>query len=194
MMRLALLTAALAVAGCAETQPADQGPRNTSGWDSDRASDGFAPETGETAGSWHAAPDGKVQFSDDSAEAVFSIDCDLRGGLIFHRPGLVPRGSLAMMQLRTGGAVRRLAVTTPETEQPTVEARAPYSDPLVPALMRFQQPLEVRIDGLETLSLPPSPVVREFVQNCGRITGAPVTMPEMGLQANQAVPANEAAQ
>ena len=152
---------------------ADTGPPNS---DSDRnevadAVGGAADNDGMTAGGWQSAEDGggqSVAFRSTSGELLFAIACDVRGGLLFERHGLVPRANLGLMQLRTGGVVRRLAATTASDDEPQVQARAPYNDQLIPALMRFEEPLEVRIEGLRTLMLPPSPAVRELTQRCQR--------------------------
>ncbi|MBA3511934.1 hypothetical protein [Sphingomonas sp.] len=161
-----LLLAAAALASCA-----DAGAPAT---DSD--SNELAPvdavedkNDGTTSGSWQPAGDAEgqsVAFHAPGGELLFSIGCDRRGGLVFRRHGLVARANLGLMQLRTGGDVRRLAATTGPDDQPEVQARAPYNDQLIPALMRFDQPLEVRVEGLETLILPPSAEVGKLTETC----------------------------
>ena len=161
-----LLLAAAALASCADTgapvtdsDANEIAPVDVVGQEND----------GTTSGSWLAAGDGEAQsvaFRAPAGELLFSIGCDRRGGLVFRRHGLVARANLGLMQLRTGGDVRRLAATTGPDDQPEVQARAPYNDQLIPALMRFDQPLEVRVEGLETLILPPSPEVGKLTEAC----------------------------
>ena len=177
-----LLLAAAALASCADTgAPAtDSDPNEVATVDVvDEENDGT------TRGSWQAAGDAEgpsVAFRAPNGELLFSIGCDRRGGLLFRRHGLVARANLGLMQLRTGGDVRRLAATTGPDDTPQVQAKAPYNDQLIPALMRFDQPLEVRVDGLETLILPPSPAVGELTQTCqqGRRAAPGATVPASG--------------
>ena len=180
-MLLALIPAALAA--CADTGPPTAEPEGN-----DVAGAPAADNDGMTAGGWQAAADGgdrSVAFRSPDGGLLFAIACDVRGGLLFERHGFVPRANLGQMQLRTGGNVRRLAATTVADEQPQVQARAPYNDQLIPALMRFDGPLEVRIEGLETLMLPPSPEVRDLTQRCQRGSPRPtVPGPAAPAEAN----------
>ena len=74
---------------------ADTGSPNS---DSDRnevadAVGAAADNDGMTAGGWHSAEDGggqSVAFRSTSGELLFAIACDVRGGLLFERHGLVP--------------------------------------------------------------------------------------------------------
>ena len=186
VLRTALLLAlAATLAACADTgAPSTDSDRNE---EADAV--GAGPDNdGMTAGGWQSAADDggqSVAFRSRNGELLFAIACDVRGGLLFERHGLVPRGNLGLMQLRTGGDVRRLAATAASDGEPQVQARAPYNDQLIPALMRFEGPLEVRIEGLETLMLPPSPAVRELTQRCQRggrppAAAAPATPAEAG--------------
>ena len=176
-----LLLAAAAVASCADT-----GVPNTDSDSNDLAPVDVVEDKngGTTSGSWQPAGEAEAQsvaFRATGGELLFSIGCDQRGGLVFRRHGLVARANLGLMQLRTGGDVRRLAATTGADDQPDVQARAPYNDQLIPALMRFDQPLEVRVEGLETLILPPSPEVGKLAEACQKgnrnAPGAPATAP-----------------
>lgn len=167
-MRHILLIAAFAVTACARSEPVDETPENIA------IADPLEDELNEdedaaAAGSWQPGAEGAAQaiaFQAPNGELLFSIRCDIRGGLILLRPGLVTRGNLALMQLRTGDTVRRLAATTTGGSQPQVQATVPYNDQLISALMRFDEPLEVRFEGLETLVLPPSPAVGDLVRTC----------------------------
>ncbi len=162
-----LLLAAAMLAACAESGApvADSDPNEVAAVDIAAESDGVAPGSWQSAGAGDSA---SVAFRSPNGEVLFSIGCDVRGGLLFERHGFVPRADLGLMQLRTGDGMRRLATTQPSDGQAQVQARAPYNDQLIPALIRFDQPLEVRIDGFETLILPPSPMVRELTQRCQR--------------------------
>ncbi len=181
MMKPILLLTAAALASCADTGA----PVTDSDANEVAAVDVVdEKDDGTTSGSWQAADDGEarsVGYLAPDGELLFSIACDRRGGLVFRRHGLVARANLGLMQLRTGGDVRRLAAATGPDDQPQVQARAPYNDQLIPALMRFDQPLEVRVDGLETLVLPPSPAVGELTEACQKSTRpAPEAAPTAG--------------
>lgn len=161
-----LLAAAASLAACT-----DAGPTGTNS-DRNRIADtvSAADVDGSTEGAWQSTGGDQteaVEFRAPDGELLFNVGCDVRRGLLFERHGFVPRADLGMMQLRTGGAVRRLAASGVD-EPPHVQARASYNDRLIPALMRFDRPLEVRIEGLETLMLPPSPAVRDLAKRCQR--------------------------
>jgi hypothetical protein len=172
-----LLVTAAALASCTDSGPLAK----DSGADEVDAVEALGiAKVGATAGAWQAAGAGDTEtaeFRAPNGEPLFTIGCAVRGGLLFSRHGFVARGDLGLMQLRTGGTVRRLASTTGGDVEPQVQARAPYNDQLIPALIRFAQPLEVRVEKLETLILPPSPTAGELVQRCQRDSRGAVTAP-----------------
>jgi hypothetical protein len=192
-MRHALLIAAFALAACARSEPVDETPEDIAIADPlDEQVD--EDEEAAASGSWQPGAEGAAQaiaFQAPNGELLFSIRCDIRGGLILRRPGLVTRGNLALMQLRTGDTVRRLAATTTGGAQPQVQATVPYNDQLISALMRFDEPLEVRFEGLETLVLPPSPAVGDLVRTCQQ--DADATESVTAASDNAAAPAPAAA-
>ncbi len=172
MTRLTLLlTGALLATACARSEPADPTPGE------DLQSDNLAvPEVAEpstedplTPGRWEAGAQGAAQsvaFRSPDGELLLSIGCDTRAGLVIQRPGVVTRGNIALMQLRTADVVRRLAVNTATEGQPQVEARVAYNDQLIPALLSFEDQFEVHYEGMDTLTLPPSPLVGNLVRIC----------------------------
>lgn len=197
MTRLAaLLASALMLTACARSEPANPDP----GEDLELGQRGLAeqdtamPEDPATAGNWEASASGEAQsvtFRGGQNDILLTISCDLRGGLVVQRPGLVARGNLALMQLRTADIVRRLAVNAAAGQQPLVEARIPYNDQLIPALLSFDQPLEVRYESLDTLILPPNPMVGDLVRTCQQAsTSGPTAAPAPST----APPADNAAQ
>jgi hypothetical protein len=185
-----MLIAALGLTACARSEPVDE----SFGEDINIAANAAAESPTEAeemvrSGTWLPGAEGAAQsvaFEAANGEVLFSIRCDQRGGLILQRPGLVSRGSLALMQLGTGDVVRRLAVTTAGGETPQVQASVPYNDQLIGALMTFDEPLEVRYEGLETVVLPPSPAVGDLVRTCQSSAGAAAIGAE---PANEAAPA-----
>ena len=174
MKRLPLLlfTAAI-VTACAQTEPAETNARDNLQQIEQPTLDNAEDPT--TPGNWEAGAQGEAQsvaFRNPDGETIFTISCDLRGGLVVQRPGLIARGNLALMQMRTADVVRRLAVNAATGQQPQVEARVPYNDEVIAALMRFDEPLEVRYEGLETLVLPPNPLVGDLVRTCQQTNSA----------------------
>ena len=161
-----LLAATASLAACGQGGPAGTNSERNEVADAVSATD----DDGVTDGAWQSTGgdrEDSVMFRSPDGKLLFSVGCDVGRGLLFQRHGLVPRADLGMMQLRTGGAVRRLAASDAD-EPPHVQARASYNDRLIPALMRFEAPLEVRFEGLETLLLPPSQEVRELTRRCQR--------------------------
>jgi hypothetical protein len=190
-----LLMTATMIAGCARTEPASENAGE------DVAAPALQQEAGAgertTPGNWEASAQGESQsvtFRGRQGETLFTIACDLRGGLVVQRPGLVARGNLALMQLRTSDVVRRLAVNAGSGPQPMVEARVPYNDQLIPGLLSFDEPLEVRYEGLENLDLPPNPIVGDLVRTCQQAGGGetPPTPEEAQLSAGSEQPPAEA--
>jgi len=176
-MRTMIMVAALGLTACARSEPVDE----DFGQDVELTGNALAETLSEDreedsrSGTWLPGAEGAAQsiaFQAPNGEELFSIRCDERGGLVLQRPGLVSRGNLALMQLRTGDVVRRLAVTQSGGATPQVQASVPYNDQLIGALMTFDQPLEVRVDGLETLMLPPSAAVGSLVRTCQSAAGA----------------------
>ena len=176
MRHIPLILLTVLATACAKSEPADQISEealNAAG--PAPQTDGALAEDPVTPGSWEASAQGESQaviFRGPEGERLFSVACDLRGGLVVQRPGLIARGNLALMQLRTADVVRRLAVNAAAGEQPQVEARAPYNDQLTAALLSFDEPLEVRYEGQDTLLLPPSPVVGDLVRTCQQVGSA----------------------
>jgi hypothetical protein len=157
------LAAAVLLSGCARTEEAEE--RQADDTANQAQLNAAAGESdGLTKGAWAVGSEASFEGASGAVELV--IRCDQRRGLIIQRPGLVPRGQLALLQLRTGGVVRRLAVTAPIGGSAGIEAVVPYNDQLIEPLMRFDDPLEVRFAGLDTLQLPPSWQVAGFVRDC----------------------------
>jgi hypothetical protein len=164
------LAAFILLTACARSEPADQSSVDNPAFANELpASVEPADESREeTEGRWQVSGVGPqpAAFIGTTGQVLFALRCDERRGLVVQRPGLIPRSQLALLQLRTGGVVRRLAVTASATGTPNIESVIPYNDELIAPLMRFDEALEVRFTGLEPLILPPSPEVAGFVQGC----------------------------
>lgn len=168
------------LAACARTEPADQSSSDPMVAPALTAEEQARADDPTTPGSWEASAQGESQaviYRGPEGETLFTIACDLRGGLVVQRPGLVARGNLALMQLRSADVVRRLAVNASSGPGPLVEARVPYNDQLIPTLLSFDETLEVRYEGLDALTLPPNPLVGDLVRTCQQSSNAPVANP-----------------
>ena len=173
------LAAAVLLAGCARTEEADESQADERANEAAQLNAAAGESDGLTKGAWAVGSEASFEGASGAIELV--IRCDQRRGLVIQRPGLVPRGQLALLQLRSGRVVRRLAVTAPVGGSAGIEAVVPYNDQLIEPLMRFDEPLEVRFAGLDTLQLPPSWQVAGFVRDCQN--AAPV---EVGNAASNA--------
>ena len=163
-LRTGFIAATLLLTACARTEPAQEEQADTIARDAEQPDGATAISDPLTQGAW--AVGSEAMFEGASGEVQLIIRCDQRRGLIVQRPGLVPRGQLALMQMRIGGVVRRLAVTASVSGSPMIEVVVPYNDQLIAPLMRFDKPLEVRFPSLDTLNLPPSWKVAGFVRDC----------------------------
>lgn len=171
MRPIPILFTALMLTACARSEPAatDQVEDTASSAQRVPETDAALADDPITPGSWEASAQGEAQavlYRGDKGEQLFNIGCDMRGGLVVQRPGLVARGNLALMQMRTADVVRRVAVNAASGPRPQVEARVPYNDQLIAALLTFDEPLEVRYEGGETVVLPPSSTVSDLVRTC----------------------------
>jgi hypothetical protein len=193
MLRLSILASVALLAACARSEPADEISNQAQPAGLQPAEVGAGNAVQPTlSGTWEAAAEGPAQaavFRAADGAVPFTMACDLRGGVVVRRPGLVARGNLALMQLRTETVVRRYAVSATAGPEPQVEARIPYNDPLLATLLSFDDSLEVRYEGLETLTLPPSPVVSDLVRTCQQASGGA----EQAPAGNEVAPAEDEA-
>jgi hypothetical protein len=134
-----------------------------------------------------------IEFGPSGTAPLFSMRCDERRSLFLQRHGATPTGDVPMMLLTIGSETRRLAVTSAGGAVPMLRAALVASDPLVTTLARAQTPIIIRIGESLPLVMPPSPLIGQYVAQCGsgssRDAGAQSNSAEAAAPANQAAPA-----
>lgn len=199
MPRLVALSAFLVLAACADSEPPDPTPA-----DDDGAYNMIDPVTAEVTqdrapaiGNWTRTMQDErpaLAFGPTGAEPLFSLRCDDREGILLNRHGVVEKGSAGMMTLTLGENQHRLAVNPVEGPLPMLRATLFANDPLLEALAGHDGPLELEVGDGPPLVLPPSPLMGEFIEACGRGETPPLVATgneEADNVANAAAPADE---
>ncbi|MFN3389663.1 MAG: hypothetical protein ACK40O_12100, partial [Allosphingosinicella sp.] len=118
------LAALLLLAACAESRDPAAGPESGEGGYNlvppveaeamPGAGEALTPGTWQKAGAGDAAA---LRFvSAQTAEPLFRMDCDGRGGILLDRLGSPAAGTIEMMDVNVGDQVRRLAIDPVEGE------------------------------------------------------------------------------
>lgn len=176
------LGAALALAGCADTEPAHEAQQRADSIESDpvparvvqpvptqtASDDGVLGSDRVAQGSWTSKTERGVPmalFGEPQTEADFTVRCE-DDTLVFARSALLPEAE-AEMRVMAGGNTRQLVASTQEGPVPQVTARLPASDAFAGTLARTTDPIAVSVgDGGETYPMPSSPELRGVVTEC----------------------------
>lgn len=168
-----------ALAGCGDTEPADEAQDRAAAIEPEplparvveptpAGDDGTLGSDRVAQGSWTGKTERGVPmalFGEANTEAAFSVRCE-DDTLVFGRSALLPSGEAAM-RLMAGGETRRLVANAQEDPLPQVTARLPAADPFAGTLARTTEPIAVAVgDGGETYPMPSSPVLRGVVADC----------------------------
>lgn len=188
MTRTALLAALLALAACAKSEEASLvPPQEDDGYNMvDPVTAPLAHETDLAVGEWASTrqeDQPALAFGPPATEPLFSMRCDGGEGLVLQRHGVIVGPGLNMMLVDAGGEARRLAVNPVEGPLPLLRATVQPGNELIGELASARDRISVRIGNSEPLTMPPSPLIGEFVRGCG---GESAAAPE---QANAAEPA-----
>jgi hypothetical protein len=199
MIRFALLSAVVLLAGCARSEEANLLPADTNG--STRVAEQVRPERADeepALGAWRDTiqdTQRALEFGPQGAPPLFSLACDERRGLLLQRHGIQPAGDLPVMMVSVGSDARRLAVTGGDGPIPMLRASLSASDELATNLSRAAGPIAIRIGDSAPLILPPSQLIGTYIGQCasgGLPTSRPDAVGNSAAPANAAAPANSA--
>jgi hypothetical protein len=191
--RAVLLASFLVLAACAKSEEASLvPPQEDDGYNMVDPVKSPVVQEGELAlGEWARSMQEEqpaLTFGPPSTEPLFSLRCDDGDGLFFQRHGVIAQPGLNMMLVQAGGEVRRLAVNPVEGPLPLLRGAVPAQAELAAELASAQDRISVRIGDGESLVMPPSPLIGEFVRSCSqRDSGTPAAAaPANEAQANEA--------
>lgn len=175
MIRPALLTAIVLLAGCARSEEARYAKVENVQLPAVNAAD--PADDGLTIGSWQNGLQqdrAVLEFGPVGAPARFSLSCDDRRNLLLLWPGAPPEGDLPTMFMQVGSETRRLAVVSDNSGTPMLRATLQQGDPFVRVLTGAQTPIAAQVGDAERLAMPPSPSIAAYVQQCasGEVRGA----------------------
>jgi hypothetical protein len=188
MLRPALLSAFVLLAGCARSQEAHYVQTNTTS--SPALNDSQLGEEDELAiGTWQSGLQDNqmvLEFGPVGAPARFTLTCDARRNLILQLPGAAPGGDLPNMLVTVGSETRRLAVVSAGTTTAVLRATLPGNDPFMRVLTGATARIFVRIGDSQPLVMPPSPLIVSYAQQCTSV-GVQATTPDNSVEATGTV-------
>jgi hypothetical protein len=178
MIRPALLSAIVLLAGCARSEEARYAKVENVQLPALNAADP-ADDDGLTIGTWQNGLQqdrAVLEFGPVGAPARFSLSCDDRRNLLLLWPGAPPEGDLPTMFLQVGSETRRLAVVSDGGATPMLRATLQQGDPFVRVLTGAQSRIAAQVGDAERLAMPPSPSIGAYVQQCasGEVRGTAV--------------------
>lgn len=191
MSRAIALAALLAVAACAESEDASLVPINESeGFNViDPVKAQIEPAQQVSLGQWSEGLEAEqpaLMFGPAGTPPLFSMRCDDRRGLFLYRHGVVATGATEMMTITLGAASRQLATNPLDGPPPMLRAAVPASDALLGQFGAAAAPIVVALGDGPALTLPPSPLIGEFIRDCASARPA-AAAPEADSAATPAV-------
>ena len=168
MIRPALLSAIILLAGCARSEEARYAQIDNSQLPVGNASD-LGEEDGLSVGTWQTGLQGDqpvLEFGPVGAPARFSFSCDERRNLLLLYPGAAPGRDLPVMLVQTGSETRRLAVAAVEGGTPMLRGTLPPNDPFVRVLTGTRTRIVVRIGDTQPLVMPSNVAIATYAQQC----------------------------
>jgi hypothetical protein len=168
MIRPALLTIVVLLAGCARSEEARYAQVENVQVPAVNAADAGGDDE-LTIGTWQNGlqQDRPVlEFGPVGAPARFSLGCDDRRNLQLLWPGALPDGDLPTLFMQVGSETRRLAVVSDGGATPMLRATLPPADPFVRVLTGAQTRILARVGDAGQLVMPPSPAIAAYVQQC----------------------------
>lgn len=192
MLRPALLSALVLLAGCARSEEAHYTQADNMPQPALNNAD-LGEEDELAIGTWQTALQDNqpvLEFGPVGAPARFSLGCDARRNLILQWPGAAQGGELPNMLVTVGSETRRLAVTSDGSAMPVLRATLPANDPFMRVLTGATARIVVRLGDAgeaQPLVMPPSPLIATYARQCasGEALAAPAA--DNGVEATGTV-------
>jgi hypothetical protein len=169
MIRPALLSALVLLAGCARSEEARYAQVNNTSLPALNTSDP-GEEDELTVGTWQTGLEGDqpvLEFGPVGATSLFSLACDDRRNLLLQRHGAVLSGDLPNMLVQVGSETRRFSVTNAGGTNPVLRGTLAANDPFRPVLLNNTTArIIVRLGDAQPLVMPPSPLLAAYAQQC----------------------------
>ncbi len=168
MIRPALLSAFILLAGCARSEEARYAQVDNTPSPALNLSD-QGEEDDLTVGTWQTGLEGDqpvLEFGPVGATSLFSISCDERRNLLLQRHGAALTGDLPNMLVQVGSETRRLAVVSAGGTNPVLRGALAPNDPFRRVLLTAATRIMVRMGDAQPLVMPPSPAIAAYAAQC----------------------------
>jgi hypothetical protein len=169
MLRLALLSAFVLLAGCARSEEAHYAQVDNRPAPALNASE-QDEEDELTVGTWHTGLEEDqpvLEFGPVGAPSRFSLSCDARRNLLLQWPGASPGGDLPNMLVTVGSETRRLAVASAGgIGSPVLRAALAANDPFMRVLTGATTRIVIRMGDAPPLVMPPSAAIAAYAPQC----------------------------
>ena len=188
MLRPALLSAFVLLAGCARSEEARYAQIDNTPLPAINISD-QGEEDELTVGTWQTGlqeDQPVLEFGPVGAPSRFSIGCDQRRNLLLQWPGAAPGGDLPNMFVTVGSETRRLAVVGAGSANPVLRGTLAANDPFMRVLTGATTRIVVRMGDAQPLVMPPSPTIAAYAQQCASGQGR-AAAPGNNLEANASI-------
>jgi hypothetical protein len=190
MLRPALLSAFVLLAGCARSEEAHYAQIDNNSLPALNASD-QGEEDELTVGTWQTGLEEDqpvLEFGPVGAPSRFSLSCDARRNLLLQWPGLPPGGDLPNMLVTVGSETRRLAVTSSGgTGSPMLRGALAGNDPFMRVLTGATSRIVIRMGDAQPLVMPPSAAIAAYAQQCASGAARAAATPGNTIEANGAI-------
>lgn len=167
MIRPALFSAILLLAGCARSEEARYGQVDNSPLPEINGT--ADDDEGIAVGSWQMGlvdDQPVLEFGPVGASELFSIGCDERRYLLLQWPGAAPTGDLPNMLVSIGSETRRFGLAVIGGTTPLLRAVLPSNDPFRNVLINARSQIVVRVGDAPPLVMPNSPAIATYARQC----------------------------
>ena len=189
MLRPALLSAFVLLAGCARSEEARYAQVDNTPLPAINTSD-QGEEDELTVGTWQTGLQDDqpvLEFGPVGAPSRFSIGCDARRNLLLQWPGAAPGGDLPNMLITVGSETRRLSLAGTGGPNPVLRGTLAASDPFVRVLTGATTRIVVRIGDAPPLVMPQSPTIAAYAQQCASGQARAAAAPGNSLETNGSI-------